>query len=79
MCPASRTSRSSAGRTSAWERCPWPLSSDRPTTRKLAAACRAELVPYKVPVAFERMASLPRNEIGKLLRKQLAAELSDAG
>jgi long-chain acyl-CoA synthetase len=47
----------------------------------LEAACRAELAPYKVPVAFERATSLPRNEIGKVLRKQLAAGLppSSAG
>ena len=44
----------------------------------LEAACRAELAPYKVPVAFERATALPRNEIGKLLRKQLAAGLSSA-
>jgi len=42
----------------------------------LEAACRAELAPYKVPVAFERATSLPRNEIGKVLRKQVAAQLS---
>jgi acyl-CoA synthetase (AMP-forming)/AMP-acid ligase II len=44
----------------------------------LEAACRAELAPYKVPVAFERATALPRNEIGKILRKQVAAELSAA-
>jgi acyl-CoA synthetase (AMP-forming)/AMP-acid ligase II len=38
----------------------------------LAAACRAELAPYKVPVAFVRTESLPRNEIGKLLRARVA-------
>jgi acyl-CoA synthetase (AMP-forming)/AMP-acid ligase II len=42
----------------------------------LATACRAELAPYKVPVAFARAASLPRNEIGKLLRKQLADDVA---
>jgi acyl-CoA synthetase (AMP-forming)/AMP-acid ligase II len=42
----------------------------------LEAACRAELAPYKVPVAFARAESLPRNEIGKLLRKQLAADVA---
>ena len=42
----------------------------------LAAACRAELAPYKVPVAFTRTASLPRNEIGKLLRRQLADDVA---
>ena len=42
----------------------------------LEAACRAELAPYKVPVAFVRAESLPRNEIGKLLRKQLADDVA---
>jgi long-chain acyl-CoA synthetase len=42
----------------------------------LEAACRAELAPYKVPVAFARADSLPRNEIGKLLRAQLGAGLA---
>ncbi len=42
----------------------------------LEAACRAELAPYKVPVAFVRAESLPRNEIGKLLRKQLAGDIA---
>jgi long-chain acyl-CoA synthetase len=44
----------------------------------LAAACRAELAPYKVPVAFARAESLPRNEIGKLLRRQLADAVAAA-
>jgi long-chain acyl-CoA synthetase len=43
---------------------------------ELLAACRAELVPYKVPVAVRRVAALPRNEVGKVLRRQLAAELA---
>ena len=42
----------------------------------LEAACRAELAPYKVPVAFARAKSLPRNEIGKLLRRQLADDVA---
>jgi acyl-CoA synthetase (AMP-forming)/AMP-acid ligase II len=42
----------------------------------LEAACRAELAPYKVPVAFARSNALPRNEIGKLLRKQLAVDVA---
>jgi long-chain acyl-CoA synthetase len=44
---------------------------DRPS---LDALCRTHLTPYKIPVDYVRIASLPRNEIGKLLRRQLAAK-----
>jgi acyl-CoA synthetase (AMP-forming)/AMP-acid ligase II len=44
-----------------------------PTDDELRQFCR-ELVPaYMVPVRFTRVASLPRNEAGKLLRAQLRA------
>jgi long-chain acyl-CoA synthetase len=42
----------------------------------LRAVCREHLVPYKVPVAFHRAEALPRNEVGKILRQQLAVELA---
>lgn len=45
--------------------------SDAPDDEALAAACRASLVAYKVPVRFERIDALPRNEAGKLLRRSL--------
>ena len=38
----------------------------------LRALCRDHLVAYKVPVAFHWIAALPRNEIGKVQRRELA-------
>jgi acyl-CoA synthetase (AMP-forming)/AMP-acid ligase II len=45
----------------------------------LEAACRSHLVPYKVPVAFRRVEELPRNETGKVLRRELAARETTTG
>ena len=36
--------------------------------------CRGRLAQYKVPVAFERVAALPRSPSGKLLRSRLGAD-----
>lgn len=38
---------------------------------ELQAACRAALVPYKVPVDFITVDTLPRNDVGKILRRDL--------
>ncbi len=38
----------------------------------LEATCREHLAPYKVPVAFHRVQTLPRSEVGKILRRELA-------
>jgi long-chain acyl-CoA synthetase len=43
------------------------------TDDELRATCREHLAPYKVPVAFHRVDSLPRNQVGKLLRNDLVA------
>jgi acyl-coenzyme A synthetase/AMP-(fatty) acid ligase len=41
----------------------------------LVAICRQHLVPYKIPVAFHRVDALPKSEIGKVLRSELAADI----
>jgi long-chain acyl-CoA synthetase len=35
---------------------------------ELMTLCRAHLAPYKVPVRFERIATLPRNDAGKVVK-----------
>jgi acyl-coenzyme A synthetase/AMP-(fatty) acid ligase/alkylation response protein AidB-like acyl-CoA dehydrogenase len=43
----------------------------------LDAWCREHLVAYKVPVAFRRVDELPRNEAGKVVRRELLAVTSE--
>jgi acyl-coenzyme A synthetase/AMP-(fatty) acid ligase len=42
------------------------------TDDELRALCREHLVAYKVPVSFERVDALPRTEVGKVRRADLA-------
>jgi long-chain acyl-CoA synthetase len=39
----------------------------------LERLCREHLVAYKIPVAFRRVAALPRSEVGKVLRRVLVS------
>jgi long-chain acyl-CoA synthetase len=53
---------------------PWAFvaAAEEPSLRAaLEALCREHLAPYKVPVRFEVVDSLPRNEIGKVLVRTL--------
>lgn len=46
-------------------------------TAGLEAHCREHLAPYKVPTRFVEVTSIPRNEVGKILRAELARSVSD--
>lgn len=46
---------------------------------ELDQLCRDHLVAYKIPVDFRRMDALPRSEVGKVLRRELALMGSAAG
>ena len=54
------------------------LREPAPSDDALTALCREHLAPYKVPVAFHRVDALPRSDIGKILRRDLAQRLTAA-
>jgi long-chain acyl-CoA synthetase len=47
------------------------------TAAELKAFCRERLAPYKVPAKFEFVATLPKTEIGKVLRRVLRQQHLD--
>jgi O-succinylbenzoic acid--CoA ligase len=49
-----------------------PAAGDPPAEEALRRFCRQRLASYKIPVAFHRVQSLPRNALGKLSRGLLA-------
>ena len=58
----------------------WCVPSDPtaglPPAGDLEALCRRHLAPYKVPVHFARVATLPRNEAGKVLKRTLVSTVT---
>jgi long-chain acyl-CoA synthetase len=61
---------------------PWAFVVTRsgapPDGEALAGLCRQHLAPYKVPVRFEHVAALPRNEVGKVLKAPLVERAAAA-
>jgi long-chain acyl-CoA synthetase len=61
---------------------PWafvvPREGAAVDTDALEALCREHLAPYKVPARFESLAALPRNEVGKVLLRELVARGAQA-
>jgi long-chain acyl-CoA synthetase len=54
---------------------PWAfiVPGDRtPSSIELEERCREHLAPYKIPVRFELVDRLPRNEVGKVLVRELS-------
>lgn len=50
----------------------WIIADSPIDPADLDAWCREHLAPYKVPAGFTQVAALPRNDMGKLLRRELA-------
>ncbi|MCX7620721.1 MAG: acyl--CoA ligase [Acidimicrobiales bacterium] len=51
----------------------------QPSDDELATHCRSSLAPYKTPVSFEWVRTLPRNDIGKVLRRELVKMRTEHG
>jgi long-chain acyl-CoA synthetase len=50
-----------------------PVSGTRPDERQIRAFARRSLAGYKMPVVIRLVEDFPRNEIGKVLRRELVA------
>jgi acyl-CoA synthetase (AMP-forming)/AMP-acid ligase II len=56
----------------------WVTGDSVLSAQELEAWCREHLAPYKVPVGFTIVDRLPRSEIGKLLRRELASRFAQS-
>jgi long-chain acyl-CoA synthetase len=52
---------------------PTDLATGLPPAADLETLCRRHLAPYKIPVHFHAVSTLPRNEAGKVLKRTLIA------
>ncbi|MCA3628566.1 MAG: AMP-binding protein [Methylobacterium sp.] len=52
---------------------------EAPTPEQLREYCKAHLAAYKVPKRIEFREQLPKSNVGKILRRELRAELEKAG
>ena len=50
----------------------------RQSLTELESACREQLAPFKRPVEFRILPSLPKGPTGKILRRQIRADQSSA-
>jgi acyl-CoA synthetase (AMP-forming)/AMP-acid ligase II len=50
----------------------WIIADSPIDPADLDAWCREHLAPYKVPTGFTQVGALPRNDMGKLLRRELS-------
>jgi acyl-CoA synthetase (AMP-forming)/AMP-acid ligase II len=53
--------------------------SSSPTSAELDELARRHLAPYKVPVRYDLIPELPRNEVGKVLGKDLVLRATEVG
>lgn len=59
---------------------PWAFvvrAGERVTEEDLRAWCRERLTPYRIPARFVFVDELPRNEVGKVVKRDLAARAAD--